>query len=274
MRLRTPRQWRRARRTLVALAVAGLLLVLWGRLAGGLTLFGFGLLGLVLLESAQLRRFVLESDRQQQALIHLRPLLGDVPLDLGRWAADPVMVHHAVRLLTETRPAVVVECGSGSSTVVIARCLRGLGRGRVISLEHDPVYAHRTMELLRLYHLDDLATVVTAPLAARETNGRSVQWYGPQYESFVKESIDVLLVDGPPKASGPRARYPAIPILKRDLAPECWIMLDDGDRPDEREIAHAWRSELGATLTYLEGGRGGWLLHRQATATGSRQADP
>jgi hypothetical protein len=51
--------------------------------------------------------------------------------------------------------------------------------------------------------------------------------------------------------------------LKHHLAEECWILMDDGDRPDERAIAHAWSEELGAKLVYLEGGRGGWLLHRR-----------
>lgn len=263
LRLRTPRAWRRARRTLVALAVAGLLVVLVGAPAAGAVLFGFALLALMLLESAQLHRAIRESERQQQALIQIRPLLGDLPLDFGRWAADPVMVHNAVRLVVETRPGLVVECGSGNSTVVIARCLRALGRGRIISLDHDPAYARRTTELLQLYAVDDLATVVAAPLMAREANGQVVQWYGPQYEPLLEEPIDVLLVDGPPGASSKLARYPAVPMLQRHLAPTCSILLDDGDRVDERTIAPRWARVLGATLSYLEGGRGGWLLRRQ-----------
>lgn len=263
-RFRTPRAWRRARRSLVALAAAGglVLVVMGGQSVSGAVLFGSALVGLVLLESALLRRSILEGQRQQYALAQIRPLMGDLPLDLSGWAADPVMVHNAVRLVVETRPSLVVECGSGNSTVVIGRCLRSLGGGRLISLEHDPAYARRTSELVRLHVLEDVVTVVTAPLEAREADGRAAAWYGPQYEPRLTEPIDVLLVDGPPGAGGPRARYPAIPILKPRLAPECWILMDDGDRRDERAIAHAWSSELGATLSYLEGGRGGWLLHR------------
>lgn len=270
MRLRKPRHWRWARRTVAIVAVAGLALSLIGWPIAGGALFGFALLGLVLLESEHLRRLIVESQRQHHALIQLRPLLGDLPLDLGEWAADPILAHNVVRLLTETRPSLVLECGSGSSTVVIARCLRALGRGRVISLEHDPVYARHTTDLLRREGLDDLATVVTAPLTKRETKGQPLRWYGPQYEPLLNRSIEVLLVDGPPGNSGPRARYPAVPLLLPHLAPECWIVLDDGDRQDERAVAHQWRGELGATLSYLEGGRGGWLLHREAAATGDQ----
>jgi Methyltransferase domain len=269
IRLRTARHWLRTRRFLVALAVAGLALALIGPPVVGGVLFGSALLGVVLFEFTHLRRLVVQNHRQQHALVQIRPLLGEVPVDLGGWAADPLLAHNVVRLLVDTRPGVVVECGSGSSTVVISRCLRALGRGRVISLEHDPEYANRTADLLRLHGLEDLATVVTAPLTALEVNGRMFRWYSSKYEPLLQDKIDVLLVDGPPGSTGPRARYPAVSVLKPHLSEECWIMLDDGNRPDERHTALAWSRELGAKLSYLEGGRGGWLLHRQPSATGS-----
>jgi hypothetical protein len=270
MQLRTPRAWRRARRALVGLAIAGIIAVLLGSPAAGQALFGCGLLGLVLLESSQLRRSIQESQRQHHAHVQIRPLMGDVPLDLSGWAGDPLMVHNTVRLLVDVRPGLVVECGSGNSTVVIARCLRALGRGRIVSLEHDPDYARRTADLLRLNGLNELAAVVTAPLVEREINGQVLRWYSPEYEHLLKKPIDMLVVDGPPGSSGPRARYPAVPFLRSRLASECWIILDDGDRRDEQSIARSWARELGATLSYLEGGRGGWLLRCQAVgAAGS-----
>lgn len=263
--------WRRIRRTLVGLAAAGLVLVLLNHAVEGVSLFGAALVCLVLLESAQLRNAILEGHRQQYALTQIRPLFGDIPLDLSGWAADPILAHNAVRLIVETRPRLVVECGSGASTIVMARCLRLLG-GRIISLEHDPAYARRSRELVRLYGLDDVATVVTAPIASIEVSGRATSWYGLAYEPFLSQPIDALLVDGPPGALGPQARYPAVPLLKRCLAPGCWILMDDGDRPDERAIARAWSEDLGAELTYLEGGRGAWLLRCQAGVTGAARA--
>ena len=259
----TPRRWRRARRLLVGLALAGLVLVIIAQLEVGALLFGSALMGLVLLESAQLRGTILEGQRQQYALTQIRPLTSDLPLDLSGWAADAILIHNAVRLVVEIRPRLIVECGSGNSTVVIGRCLRALGAGRMISLDHDPLYARRTSELVRLHALEDVVTVVAAPLASVNTGSETGLWYGAEYEPLITQPIDVLLVDGPPGSGGPRARYPAVPILKSRLAPECWILLDDGDRPDERAIAHAWSTELNARLVYLEGGRGGWLLHRQ-----------
>jgi predicted O-methyltransferase YrrM len=244
--------------------------MLSGRPAPGLAFFGLALLGLVLLESSNLRRTILEAQRQQHALTQIRPLVGEIPLDFSQWAADPLLLQNIVRLVVEHRPGLIVECGSGSSTVIMARCLRALGSGRIISIDHDPVFANRTRELLRLYQVGDLVNVVTAPLAARELNGRVARWYGPEYESLLQVPIDLLVVDGPPGSSGPLARYPAVPLLRRHLAPEHVVVLDDGDRTDERATAQAWRDELDATLIYLDGGRGGWLLRSRAkTAAGS-----
>jgi len=259
-RLRTPRAFRRARRVIVALAIVGVVLLLLGYISAGTSLLGGMLLCLGLLESSQVRQLIIEGQRQQYALTQIRPLIGDLPLDLTGWAADPVLVHNAVRLVIDTRPSFVLECGSGSSTIAIARTLRACG-GRLVSLEHDATYAQRTREMLRLRGLDDLAMVVTAPLTSRDVAGQTFQWYTPAYEPLLSQPIELLVVDGPPGIS-PSSRYPAVPILKPHLAEQCWILMDDGDRRYERDVARTWSQDLGAKLTYLEGGRGGWLLQR------------
>jgi hypothetical protein len=237
------------------------MLLLLGYVPWGAALLAGVIISLTLFEAALLRDLVREGQLQQYALTQIRPLFGEIPAELGGWAADAVLIQHAARLIADVRPKLVLECGSGSSTIAVARCLKTLG-GRMISLEHNPEFARRTTETLRLLELSDVARVVTAPLAGRELDGTMLSWYGPEYEAFIDMPVEVLLVDGPPKASGPRARYPAVPALKSRLAADCWILMDDGDRPDERVIAHAWTEDLGAELTYLGGGRGAWLLHR------------
>lgn len=267
----TPRMFRRSRRLLVAVAGTGSVLLLTSQVAAGALLFAWALLTLVILESARIRQLILEGQRQQYALTQIRPLMGDLPLDLSGWAADAILIHNTVRLVTAVKPQLIVECGSGASTILIGRCLRALGQGKLISLEHDAEYARRTSEQVRVHTLENLVTVVTAPLVPSHAGAGKGLWYGPEYRDLITSPIDVLLVDGPPGSVGPRARYPAVPVLQSLLAPECWVLLDDGDRSDERAIAKAWCSELSAKLVYLDGGRGGWLLHRQSVASqGSR----
>jgi hypothetical protein len=69
--------------------------------------------------------------------------LGPAAPLFGRWAAEGDFAGMIVREL-ERSPRLVVECGSGSTTVVIADKLRQSGSGRVVSLEHDALYLART----------------------------------------------------------------------------------------------------------------------------------
>jgi hypothetical protein len=244
----------------VALPVA-VALALAGAPWAGAALYGLGLTAVLLAELARLEASVLDCARQQQALLQLQPLMGEFPVMLGGWAADPLLMQYAVELLLEVRPRLVVECGSGSSTIILARCLRRLGTGRLVSLEHDPVHARRTLAQLQLHGLEDVVTLVTAPLGERHAaDGRTFPWYSSGYESGLNEPVQVLIVDGPPGKGGPRARYPALPLLGPHLAPECVILLDDGDRPDEGSIAHDWSREFGLRAVRLPTGCGARLL--------------
>jgi predicted O-methyltransferase YrrM len=241
--------------------VAGVALALIGAPWPGAALYGLGLTAVLVAELARVEASLLESARQQQALIQLQPLMGEFPVVLDGWGADPLLMQYAVELLSEVRPRLVVECGSGSSTVILAQCLRRLGTGRLVSLEHDPAYARRTLAQLQLHGLEDVVTLVTAPLSERRTSdGRTFRWYAPVYESGLDEPVQVVLVDGPPRTEGPRARYPALPLLAPHFAPGCVFLLDDGDRPDERSIAADWSREFGLAAVRLPTGRGARLL--------------
>ena len=69
------------------------------------------------------------------------------------------------------------------------------------------------------------------------------------------------MVDGPPEASGPLARYPAVPLLHPHFAKRARVILDDGARPDERVIAERWKNEHGASeCEYLDLEKGAWSL--------------
>jgi hypothetical protein len=251
---------RRVRNLCAGVAIGGILLALVAPRAGW-PLAGAGFLGLLLTGVTRIEQTVTEARREILAMVQLRPLLGDLPVEVGGWAMEALLLQEVVRLVVETRPGLILECGSGSSTVVLARCLRALGHGRIVSLDHDPGFARATTDLLRLHGVDDIATCVVAPLGERRAaDGRTLRWYAAGYEPLLTEPVELLLVDGPPRGSGTLARYPALVLLRPYLSPRCIVLLDDGDRPDERAIAQAWGRELEVKPTYLRGGRGGWLL--------------
>lgn len=158
---------------------------------------------------------------------------------LGGWAATNRTISYLVDTALNTEPAPhVVECGSGSSTVWIASALRKRGAGHVTALEHDPVYAERTLAELARRGLGDYATVIVAPLTELpDEAGR--RWYDTSVLGAIEE-IDVLFVDGPPGKTCAEARLPAFPRFADRLRPGATVVLDDTNRRDESSIVRQW----------------------------------
>jgi hypothetical protein len=159
------------------------------------------------------------------------------------WAASPDFLMELVRHTLRQKPTTVVECSSGTSTVVLARCLQMNGGGKVYSLEHDPIYAQQTAAHLARHGLSEFAEVIVAPLEPMTVRGESWLWYG---HSTLPESvpIDMLVIDGPPTATGPLARYPAGPALFSRLAEDATVFLDDAKRDSEISILERWKTEF------------------------------
>ncbi|MGF7208781.1 putative O-methyltransferase YrrM [Skermanella aerolata] len=180
--------------------------------------------------------------RQVQAFIGLRDLMDfAVPLPpLRMWAASPDFLLVIARHALTARPRVVVECSSGSSTVVLAQAARISGTGHVYSLEHDPVFAAETRAMLADQGLSDWATVIDAPLVPVTLGGETFRWYD---DTGLKDlgPIDMLVIDGPPLDTNALARYPAGPRLLPRLAPGGAAFLDDAARPDETKAVARWQ---------------------------------
>ena len=184
--------------------------------------------------------------RQLQALLNLTeivPLRAGLP-PLGGWAASPDLVLEVVDHLLAERPRVVVELGSGVSTAVLALAVREHGLDtRIVSLDHNAHYAARTRELLERHGVADLVDVRYAPLARTHVPDHLTPWYD---EAAIADLADIgmLVVDGPPKATGPAARYPAVPLLAGRFAARCSIVVDDTVRPEDRAVVTRWADQL------------------------------
>jgi predicted O-methyltransferase YrrM len=197
--------------------------------------------------------------------VNIRPLTGSIPIDTGGWSLSAETCERLVHEIMEREPHTILECGSGASTALMATCLKKYNiEGQVFALDHKPQFARATRRLLARHKVEELATVVTAPLVAHAINGDSVEWYDFAAEEHLEQPIDLLLVDGPPGSSGPMARWPAVPLLKGYLATDGLILLDDGDRPDERASAQDWAERLGAEATLCGQRRPYWVLDGQS----------
>jgi Methyltransferase domain len=164
---------------------------------------------------------------------------------LGGWALDADIMHLIVADLWARRPELIVECGSGSSSLWLGYMSEQLGSGRLVALEHDERYAQSTTDLIRAHNLQDVVDVRYAPLRAVAfgSDGREQVWYEPDAWSDLTD-IGLMFVDGPPAAVGPESRYPAGPLLIPRCAGDALILLDDTERRDEKAISDAWLAEF------------------------------
>jgi predicted O-methyltransferase YrrM len=140
----------------------------------------------------------------------------------------------------------VVECGSGVSTVVLARLLRQRGAGgAVVAIEHDPDWARLVGELLAEDQLAEFGRVVLAPLEG------DPQWYSRAALTDLPDTIDLLIVDGPPadRPGNGLRRAPALPTLEPRLSETAVVYLDDVDRPGEQAVLEGWQAHSKWTFT-------------------------
>ncbi|TXL62320.1 class I SAM-dependent methyltransferase [Aeromicrobium terrae] len=192
-----------------------------------------------------LRQITRESQstfEQVQATINLFTLAdvkAPVPPMRG-WAVSPDALNILVQEMLVVRPSVVVECGSGVSTLFLALTAKQVGLDvRIVALDHDAEYAGKTNRMLALHGVDDIAMARFAAIEPVSTDDGERPWYAL---SAIEDLTDIglLFIDGPPKATAPLARYPALPQLWDRLAPDSSIVLDDTNRQDEQEIIERW----------------------------------
>jgi hypothetical protein len=194
--------------------------------------------------AAELERSEFRLYRQIEALQALTSLLGlRKPLPAMRgWAGSPDFLLEVCQEVLHRRPDRIVECSSGVSTLIAARCCQLNGAGHVFSLENAPEFAHKTRQLLEREGLQEWATVIDAPLIQHSRGGMAYKWY--TLDRLPPGPIDMLVVDGPLGKLNQQARYPAGPLLFPSLSDSALIIVDDANRPDERRIVERWQQQF------------------------------
>lgn len=187
---------------------------------------------------------------------HLPPLRG--------WAASPDVLLRLHTHIMSTRPQVIVEFGSGASTLVIADALRQNGMGQLISIEHSDHYGAQTFGNLQAEQLESWVDLRIGDLEAwkdehlnPEGAEKPSSWYPASLLKGI-EQVDLLWVDGPPGTTCLFSRYPALPALAEKLSPNAEVWMDDTIRQEEKDICERWAEDHGFELEYylLEKGLG------------------
>jgi hypothetical protein len=208
--------------------------------------------------------------KQLEAFIGVQNYLatGELTGELHGWPISPDFALYLIDLLETNDYDLVIEFGSGTSTTLIAKSLakianRGTGKAGTIQIafEHLEQYHAQTHAGLQQASLDTHVELVLAPLrpylAPDET---SYAYYACEAalervsRSLASNHARVLvLVDGPPQATGKHARYPAVPIVMKYFpSASLDILLDDYGRADEMEIARLWQKFISAQGYQIE----------------------
>jgi len=159
------------------------------------------------------------------------------------WAVSPDHANIIISAILDRKPKVILECGCGVSTILMSYCVKDRGEGHIWSIDHDEGYAKATRENLKSHQLEDVATIIHAPLKEVSIKGESRLWYDPACTEEIG-AIDLLVVDGPPRKIQELIRYPALPLLIGRLSENAVIILDDASREDEKKTVEAWLDEF------------------------------
>jgi len=188
--------------------------------------------------------------RQTEAFTQLTNLLdfkAAIPATRS-WAASPDLLLTISEIVKKNRPGLVVELGSGISTLVAAKS----GARKIISIDNSDAWGAKTVALLKEHKVRGV-DVRIAPLRPY-ANGS--EWYDLDAIKDLKK-IDLLIVDGPPGSKNPEARYPALQQFKDKLSPAAIVVIDDVNREGERKLAEDFAKALpNHELTILDHEKG------------------
>ena len=172
----------------------------------------------------------------------LLPVRAPLPSMTG-WAATPELAVTVLKLIQSKKPSVVAELGSGVTTLISAYTLeKYYPDGKLVSLDHDSEYADITRYELNQHGLSKFVDLRTAPLKDADINSKKYRWYDTDACKF-DDTIDLLVIDGPPVKTEKFARYPALLLLEPYLSKHCAIVLHDTKRKEESTIIEMWLDE-------------------------------
>lgn len=170
--------------------------------------------------------------------------LAELPVPKDSYPMSSISLHEMFVDVERKRPRLIVELGSGCSTVLLAAYARA-HQIKLVSVESSPKYLGETLRLLEEAAVTGPhVTVVEAGLKSYSIKGNAFLWYDVDAMNLNDGSVDYLVVDGPPGGLQKNSRYPAMQLLWQKLAPEARILLDDANRPDELEICRDWIEEF------------------------------
>lgn len=221
------------------------------------------------------------SAKQLEAFMGIQSYLekGIKPLSFHGWPISPDIGLYIAGLIDANNYDVIIEFGSGTSTVLMAKALLSKQRGitqkmlsekhakpsnelmiaegeyndlpaRIVTFEHNSKYHTQTLKALQDNGVDHLVDLVHAPLVDYQYKDGSQYLYYSCADKLAelakvfkgRKANILVLVDGPPGATNKNARFPALPHLLNELSQHAFaIIMDDYNRAEEKEVVELWK---------------------------------
>jgi hypothetical protein len=163
-------------------------------------------------------------------------LAGDL---LGGWTLDAQTINLLWTLLWRGTPQIILEYGSGVSTIVLAvyASLLSQRTGKeclVISLETDERHKEAVGQRLKKNNLDEASKILHLL-----RSDRGIYELGPLQDVLAGATVDLVLIDGP--SGPPGCRRDTLPAVLPYCKGGTQWLLDDAFRDGELEILRTWR---------------------------------
>lgn len=204
---------------------------------------------------------------ETQNAVSLGALNFPFPVFLGGPSIDSFHARYLVQQLVSRQPKVIVELGSGSSTVIIARVyqLLGIQNCTHISIDHEAFFLDLSRRYAELNGVADRVDFCHCPLEPVAASLDGNRWYSGVSNTLKGRKIELLVIDGPPayEDETQNARYPALPMLYEHLSSTCMVILDDANRFGEKTAVERWKKAYPEfTVAHYANGKGIAVLTR------------
>ena len=177
---------------------------------------------------------------------------GQLLPDFHGWPVCPDFGLYLIKRLETQAYDLVVEFGSGTSSWLIAN-VRKRREFQHLAFDHLEQYWLQTKSKLEADGLLDHIHLKLTPLVpCVGADGINYLYYdcASALAEFAKDINQkgkrvLVMIDGPPAATGPHARYPALQhVLAQYPLAEIDFLLDDFIRLEEQEILQTWKKHL------------------------------
>lgn len=199
--------------------------------------------------------------KQVEASIAIQSYLssGLKPLNFHGWPISADLGAYLVDSVDDNDYDFVIEFGSGTSTLLLAKTLiakekfrGGNASTKLISFDHHEKYYNITKNKISKEGLSQKVDLVYAPLIETVIPELATFSYYDCDEKLSQLNAEkksgyriLVLIDGPPANTGKHARYPAIPKLIKYLPNSSFtVLLDDFNRREEKEVVSLWKDYL------------------------------